>query len=370
MTGTAKSEETLSVTFSLLCPTYNHEGYVRGFIESVLAQSEGDFELIFVDDASTDATASLIETVTDSRIRLIRHAYNQGINGALNTAFSHAQGDYLVFIASDDLLYPTHLEQMKALFEADTTLNVAYCSLNPIDAVGNPIENKTIQANLRRKERPKDALLQDLFLKGNALLSPGMTMRRPAAEAIFPLPFAVVQHQDYLMHVRLLLQEGNVHCEPTRLVQYRIHDSISKPSPAVNRRLDLEEPWVMNAFLSISLDAFQAYLQPLLPETLVETYGEPSQETLPFFLGMLALQSKHPEKQAWGYRLVGDFLGTAEASRLKTSFTFKDYRNLVLDMLNPVDRIRTKLKVARRWLYLMMGIVALLILTLLRIILK
>ena len=182
-------------------------------------------------------------------------------------------------------------------------------------------------------------------------------MRRSAADAIFPLPFAVLQHQDYLMHLRLLLQEGNVHCDSTPLVQYRIHDSISKPSPVVNRRLDLEEPWVMNAFLPISLDAFQAYLQPLLPNSLMENYGEPTQATIPFFLGMLALQSKHPEKQAWGYRVVGDFLSGSEASHLKTPFTFKDYRNVVLQMPNPVERIRKKLRMARRWLYLMIAVV-------------
>ena len=79
------------VKVSVIMPAYNSEVYIRESIDSVLAQSFTDFELIVVDDGSTDATASIVESYADNRIRLIRQP-NQGVSVARNTGIEAARG--------------------------------------------------------------------------------------------------------------------------------------------------------------------------------------------------------------------------------------------------------------------------------------
>jgi glycosyltransferase involved in cell wall biosynthesis len=94
--------------FSVLIPTYNREQHVREAVESVLAQTCSDFELFVIDDGSTDGTQSALAKY-GSRIHLI-HQANRGPEVARNNAALQAQGDYLVFLDSDDLLFPLALE--------------------------------------------------------------------------------------------------------------------------------------------------------------------------------------------------------------------------------------------------------------------
>ena len=128
--------------FSVIIPLYNKASYVRKALESVLAQTYTDFELIVVDDGSTDESASIAETMLreikgyrlevkgqDDSIaetnaynlspinyKLIRQA-NAGVAAARNNGVAQAQGDYLAFLDADDWWEPTYLEQMARLIE-------------------------------------------------------------------------------------------------------------------------------------------------------------------------------------------------------------------------------------------------------------
>src|SRR5262245_8082941 len=99
---------------SVIVPTYNRAETIRAAIESVQRQTFADWELIVVDDGSTDGTASLIEG-SDPRLVLIRQA-NQGVNAARNTAMLKSRGRYIAFLDSDDEWLPHHLELSVAFF--------------------------------------------------------------------------------------------------------------------------------------------------------------------------------------------------------------------------------------------------------------
>ncbi|HKW37086.1 MAG TPA: glycosyltransferase family 2 protein [Burkholderiales bacterium] len=101
---------------SVILPTYNRRETIQAAIASVQRQTFGDWELIVVDDGSTDGTASLIEG-SDPRLVLIRQE-NQGVNGARNTAMLRARGRYIAFLDSDDEWLPHHLELSVAFFRA------------------------------------------------------------------------------------------------------------------------------------------------------------------------------------------------------------------------------------------------------------
>ena len=108
------------VKVSVIMPAYNSELYIRESIDSVLAQSLTDFELIVVDDGSTDATAEIVQGVTDQRVRLIRQP-NQGVSVARNTGLEAARGQFITFLDSDDLYYPDFLKTLYHLIQSNQT---------------------------------------------------------------------------------------------------------------------------------------------------------------------------------------------------------------------------------------------------------
>ena len=98
---------------SVLIPSYNHAPFVGRAVESVLAQTYSALEVIVVDDASTDGTATVVADIKDPRLRLIRNAKN-GLRHPRNLALGLAQGKYVAFQNSDDVWLPEKLERQVA----------------------------------------------------------------------------------------------------------------------------------------------------------------------------------------------------------------------------------------------------------------
>src|SRR5262245_13613113 len=95
---------------SVIIPCYNREKLVGETIESVLNQTYQNFEVIVVNDGSTDGTEEAIKRYTsDVRIHYLKHEVNKGIPTARNTGIKHAQGEYVAFLDSDDLFLPDKL---------------------------------------------------------------------------------------------------------------------------------------------------------------------------------------------------------------------------------------------------------------------
>ena len=96
---------------SIIVPVHNAERFIRETIESVLAQTEPDFELILVDDCSTDKSTAIINEFDDSRICLIRQPENLGAYAARNRGLEEAHGRYIAFLDADDLWTPDKLKK-------------------------------------------------------------------------------------------------------------------------------------------------------------------------------------------------------------------------------------------------------------------
>ncbi len=99
-------------TVSIVVPVYNVEDYLEKCVRSILAQTERDFELLLIDDGSPDGSGALCDTLAkeDERIRVV-HQKNQGLGGARNTGIQAAQGEWLLFVDSDDWIDPDILEK-------------------------------------------------------------------------------------------------------------------------------------------------------------------------------------------------------------------------------------------------------------------
>ena len=100
---------------SIVIPVYNVEKYICRCIDSVLAQSYKNFEVVVVDDQSPDRSIELVESYQSEKIRIIRHVQNRGLPASRNTGVKHCHGDYLLFLDSDDFLKPHALEKCIAI---------------------------------------------------------------------------------------------------------------------------------------------------------------------------------------------------------------------------------------------------------------
>jgi glycosyltransferase involved in cell wall biosynthesis len=125
------------VLVSIVMPAHNSEKYVGAAIESVLNQTQRDWELIVVDDASNDGTSNLVSefSARDSRIQVYRFERSVGPARARNLAIQHATGRYIAFLDSDDVWLPNKLEhQLRKMQESGAVLS--FTAYKKVDADG------------------------------------------------------------------------------------------------------------------------------------------------------------------------------------------------------------------------------------------
>ncbi|MCR9271176.1 MAG: glycosyltransferase family 2 protein [Hyphomonadaceae bacterium] len=142
---------------SVIMPVYNTAKYVESAVESVLAQSFEDFELLIIDDAGTDRSIELCRAYDDPRIRIISQA-NRGLAGARNTGIRQARGQFVALLDSDDLWEPEKLERHVEHLWRSPDVGVSYAASSMMDDDGNL---------LRIVQRPKlkGVTARDVFLR-------------------------------------------------------------------------------------------------------------------------------------------------------------------------------------------------------------
>ena len=141
---------------TVVVPVYNVENYLEKCVDSILAQTEPDFELLLVDDGSTDGSGALCDSLArrDGRIQVI-HQENQGLGGARNTGIAKAQGDWVLLVDSDDWIEPQTLEKAleAGLREEADLVMFAY---RWVDEAGN-----TLQVFLEDVPKDQGAALEE-----------------------------------------------------------------------------------------------------------------------------------------------------------------------------------------------------------------
>lgn len=122
---------------SVVIPAYNAMSYLPETLDSVLKQTFTDFEVLIVNDGSTDHISTWADGITDARVKLISQT-NQGLPGARNTGIAHAQGEYIAFVDADDLWEPTKLEKQVDCFEKNPEVGLVYTWTALIDSSRKP----------------------------------------------------------------------------------------------------------------------------------------------------------------------------------------------------------------------------------------
>lgn len=123
---------------SVVIPAYNAMTYLPETVESVLKQTFTDFEVLIVNDGSSDNIVQWVTQIANSHVRLISQE-NQGLPGARNTGIAQAEGEYVAFLDADDLWEPTKLEKQVRCFEERPAVGLVYTWTALIDASGKSI---------------------------------------------------------------------------------------------------------------------------------------------------------------------------------------------------------------------------------------
>ena len=137
-------------------PAYNHAAYVGFAIESILAQSFGDFELLINDDCSSDLTFDVIRSYEDPRINAVRQPLRSGPSVNLNAAMRRARGKYIALCASDDLWLPEKLERQLVYMESHPEVAALFGIPWLIDSDG------TRMADSAHDRSPRTSVVQTL----------------------------------------------------------------------------------------------------------------------------------------------------------------------------------------------------------------
>lgn len=136
---------------TLVMPTYNRAAYLRYALDACLAQTYPQWELIVVDDASTDETPTVLAeyAARDARIRVVRHAQNRRLPAALNTGMRASSGEWVTWISDDDRMRPHALERLITYLAAHPETDFIYSDYDLIDASGQMLRTKTVTEPLQ-----------------------------------------------------------------------------------------------------------------------------------------------------------------------------------------------------------------------------
>lgn len=188
----------LSPSVSIVMPTFNSKRYIGAAVESVLAQTFGDWELLIVDDASTDGTVDFLvqRYGSESRINIHKLAINQGAAGARNVAIEAARGRYIAFLDSDDVWQPEKLAVQIALLQA-TDASMVFSQYETMNVEG-VLTGQLIPV-------PARVTYRDLLCGNSIGCLTAMFDTQRTGKVLMPL---IRMQEDWGLWIRLLSQGG------------------------------------------------------------------------------------------------------------------------------------------------------------------
>lgn len=221
---------------SVLMPVYNAQSFLVPALESLLAQTVSAFELIAVDDGSTDASPEILQAYAakDRRIRVIRKDQNQGVAAALNTGLAQCRGHLVARADADDLYARNRFARQLAFLDRRPGVGVVSCGFQRITEDGRLLDiDRPVTGSAR---------LRFCMTLVNCLLHPGAIFRAGLVRAVggYDERFWTAQDSDLWARLAPLTEFDNV---PEILVRYRVHPaSRMKTRGEAGRQLSLSVP--------------------------------------------------------------------------------------------------------------------------------
>jgi glycosyltransferase involved in cell wall biosynthesis len=208
---------------SVCIPTYNHGRFIGAAIESVLAQTFAEFDLLVVDNASTDDTAEIVAgyVAADRRVSYVRNPENLGMVGNWNRCLELARRPLVKIVCSDDLLEPECLERGVNLLDSAGSAGLAACSRAVVDIDLNYLGIRGYSGR-RTACRGVDAIRQCLT-RGNLIGEPtAVIFRKELAARGFNPRYGQLADLEMWLHI---LQSGDFVFDPTVQCKFRQHEA-------------------------------------------------------------------------------------------------------------------------------------------------
>ena len=242
---------------SVVLITYQHEKYIAEAIQSILDQTFEDFELIIVNDGSTDRTDEIIKTFLDNRITYI-YQENQGPSIASNNGILASRGKYIALISGDDVCYPQRLEvQYKHL--SDFGKKIAFSWIDVIDDDSQPLNEHFVQSYFNLPSRTRAEILNSFFMKGNDLCGVSVMAERQILLEAGLFNLASIQMQDFDMWIKIV-KKYDISVIEEKLIKYRVRSNSGNLSldPSNSIRSTFEGYHIYkNIFNDITIDLFK-----------------------------------------------------------------------------------------------------------------
>jgi GT2 family glycosyltransferase len=194
-------------------PVYNAGRYLRKAVDSILAQSFADFEIIAVDDGSSDDSLKILEAYTDHRLIVLKHAENKGIVQTLNTGLARCSGRYIARMDADDIALPERFAQQAAYFDAHPDVGV----VDTVQACMDESDQRTGRTNSPVIEA-KD--IYQTLPKTNCLGHPSVMVR---GDLLRTYGYRKVAYEDYDLWLRMAADGIGIVKLKTPLLLFREH---------------------------------------------------------------------------------------------------------------------------------------------------
>ena len=186
---------------SIIIPVYNRTQYLGAAIESVLAQSLQDFEIIMVDDGSSADVRTVIVPYLD-RVRYLRHPENKGLAAARNTGIRNSTGQYLAFLDDDDLFEAEKIAAQSLILNREPDCGLVYS--DALEFTDDNTSVTTINLTVGRSESPEK--FPQLFFMNPNVRIPAVLIRKRCFEDVGMFDETLAQHEDGDMLLRIALK--------------------------------------------------------------------------------------------------------------------------------------------------------------------
>lgn len=218
----------ISPTVTVLMAVHNAEPFLREAVDSILGQTFGNFELLVVDDGSTDGTRKILAGYPDVRLRVIGLPENRGLVEALNAGIREARGALIARMDGDDVAEPARLEEQVAFMKSYPQVVLLGTSLMYVDAGGRVFGDVRMRTDNRT--------LQELLPTANQFCHPSVVMRADVVRSIGGYrELAGRAAQDYDLWLRLA-ERGEIANLSDLLLRYRVHENQISVSKLANQR--------------------------------------------------------------------------------------------------------------------------------------
>ncbi len=263
---------------SVILPAYNAARYISLAIESTLAQTHRDFELIIVDDGSSDETPAIIQRYAerDARIRPYL-SIHRGVGETLNHALAEADSEWVAVMHADDIMEPIRLEKQIAFVKANPDIAVVSSFVYYIDQDGRRIG--AYRSALTNWEAVSRLIAQSQSI---GFHHPAVMMRKSIVQAVGGYLGEMFVNEDIELWTRIAREGHKVVVQPEFLLNYRIHEG----SLSVRKRKDT---FLLNQLIELNLERFHAGLPDL-----------PVADFLARLDGMSLVERIEHNRQLWG----------------------------------------------------------------------